>query len=72
MTPCACQADIGSLRNIEQLENRIERMEAEADLVNLGHKPVLDEEFDNLSLTEEIEEELENLKLTLQKKTISA
>jgi phage shock protein A len=61
-----------SIAKFEQLENRIERMEAEADLVNLGHKPVLDEEFDNLSLTEEIEEELENLKLTLQKKTISA
>jgi phage shock protein A len=61
-----------SIVKFEQLENRIERMEAEADLVNLGHKPVLDEEFDNLSLTEEIEEELENLKLTLQKKTGSA
>lgn len=61
-----------SIIKFEQLENRIERMEAEADLVNLGHKPVLDEEFDNLSLTEEIEEELENLKLTLQKKTGSA
>jgi len=61
-----------SIAKFEQLENRIERMEAEADLVNLGHKPVLDEEFDNLSLTEEIEEELENLKSTLQKKTGSA
>ncbi len=61
-----------SIVKFEQLENRIERMEAEADLVNLGHKPVLNEEFDNLSLTEEIEEELENLKLTLQKKTGSA
>ncbi len=61
-----------AIAKFEQLENRIERMEAEADLVNLGHKPVLNEEFDNLSLTEEIEEELEDLKSTLQKKTGSA
>ncbi len=61
-----------AIAKFEQLENRIERMEAEADLVNLGNKPVLDEEFDNLSFTEEIEEELENLKSTLQKKTGSA
>jgi len=56
----------------EQLENRIERMEAEADLVNFGQKPVLNEEFDNLSLKEEIEKELQNLKSTLEKKTGSA
>ncbi len=61
-----------AIAKFEQLENRIERMEAEADLVNLGHKPVLDNEFDNLSVTEEIEKELQNLKSTLEKKTGSA
>ena len=55
----------------EQLENRIERMEAEADLVNLGRKPVLEEEFDNLLVDDEIEAELQNLKSTLEKKADS-
>ncbi|MFQ5485605.1 MAG: PspA/IM30 family protein [Desulfobacterales bacterium] len=61
-----------AIAKFEQLENRIERMEAEAELVNLNHKPVLTEEFDNLSVTEEIEKELQNLKSTLEKKTGSA
>ena len=55
----------------EQLENRIERMEAEADLVNFGRKPVLQEEFDNLLVDDEIEEELQNLKSELEKKADS-
>jgi len=55
----------------EQLENRIERMEAEADLVNFGRKPVLEEEFDNLLVDDEIEQELQNLKSTLEKKADS-
>ncbi len=32
----------------EALENRIERMEAEADLVNYGKKPSLEAEFEGL------------------------
>ena len=32
----------------EQFENRIERMESEADLVNYGRKPSLEEEFDEI------------------------
>lgn len=52
----------------EELENRIERMEAEADLVNFGRKPALDDELDNLALDEEIEEELQTLKSSLVKK----
>ncbi|MEE8540135.1 MAG: phage shock protein PspA [Desulfobacterales bacterium] len=55
----------------EQLENRIERMEAEADLVNFGRKPVLEEEFDNLLVDDEIEQELQNLKSELEKKADS-
>ena len=48
----------------EQFENRIERMEAEADLVNSGRrqKPSLDEQFDRLERDEELERELEQLK----------
>jgi phage shock protein A len=45
-----------------ELENRIERMEAEADLVNYGRKTTLEEELDRLSVDEEIENELQALK----------
>ena len=51
----------------EELENRIERMEAEADLVNFGRKPGLDSEFDDLVVDEEIERELANLKSSVVK-----
>jgi phage shock protein A len=52
----------------EELENRIERMEAEADLVNFGRKPDLEVEFDSLLLDEDIEKELQSLKSSLSKK----
>lgn len=52
----------------EELENRIERMEAEADLVNFGRKPDLEAEFDSLLVDEEIEKELKSLKSSLIKK----
>ena len=51
----------------EQLENRIERMEAEADLVNFGRKPSLEEEMENLVLDDEIEQELKDLKSSIAK-----
>jgi phage shock protein A len=46
----------------ENLEGRIERMEAEADLVNYGARPSLKEELEDLGMDEEIEKELEALK----------
>ena len=47
----------------EQFENRIERMEAEADLVNYGRRPVtLEDKFTDLVEDEEIERELKELK----------
>ncbi len=46
----------------EDLESRIERMEAEADLVNYGTRSSLREELENLGMDEEIEKELEALK----------
>ena len=47
----------------EQFENRIERMEAEADLVDAWRKPGgLDDEFTNLAQDEDIERELRELK----------
>jgi phage shock protein A len=51
-----------AMMKFEELENRIERMEAEADLVNFGKKPALEAEFDTLSVDEEIEKELQALK----------
>ena len=46
----------------EELEHRIEQMEAEADLVNFGRKPTLEDELERLSLDEEIESELKAIK----------
>jgi phage shock protein A len=45
-----------------ELENRIEHMEAEADLINYGRKTTLEEELEKLSVDEEIEIELQELK----------
>jgi len=53
----------------EDLENRIERMEAEADLVNLGRKPSLEEEFDSMAVDEDIENELKSLKSSIDEGT---
>jgi phage shock protein A len=46
----------------DQVEQRIERMEADADLVNLGRRPTLQEEIDALDDNGEIEKELQQLK----------
>lgn len=46
----------------EELESRIEQMEAEADMVNFGRKPSLEEELEKLSVDDEIENELKALK----------
>jgi phage shock protein A len=58
-----------TLIRFEQFENRIERMEAEADLVNFGRQPPLEEEFARLEGDEEIEKELQALKTSGAKKT---
>ncbi len=46
----------------EELEHRIEHMEAEADLVNFGCKPTLEDELERLALDEEIESQLKAIK----------
>jgi phage shock protein A len=56
-----------AIMKFEELENRIERMEAEADLVNLGHKPKLEGELDQLMVEDLIEKDLEALKASLEK-----
>lgn len=56
-----------AMLKFDDLENRIERMEAEADLVNFGKKTALEAEFDTLSVDEEIEKELQALKTPVSK-----
>jgi phage shock protein A len=51
----------------EEFQNRIERMEAEADLVNFGRKPTLESKFEELMVDDEIEKELQTLKSSLRK-----
>jgi len=51
-----------TLMKFDEFENRIEHMEAEADLINYGRKTSLEEELERLSVDEEIESELQALK----------
>lgn len=46
----------------EELENRIERMESEADLINFGKKSTLEEDIEKLTVDDEIEKQLQALK----------
>jgi phage shock protein A len=50
----------------EEFENRIERMEAEADLVNYGRRPSLEAEFEELMVDGDIEKELQTLKTAIK------
>ena len=54
----------GTIHKFEDLEQRIEHMEAEADLVNFGSKPNLEDELERLAMDEDIEKELKTLKAT--------
>ena len=51
-----------AMARFESLEYRIERMESDADLVNYGRQPSLEEKFVRLAEDEEIERELAALK----------
>jgi len=51
-----------TLARFDEFEDRIQRMEAEADLVNFGSRPSLDEKFESLAKDDEIERELAVLK----------
>jgi phage shock protein A len=51
-----------SIIKFDEFENRIEQMEANADLVNYGKKRSLDQQIDELLSDDEIEKELEKLK----------
>ena len=59
----------------EELEQRIEHMEAESDLVNSGRKPTLQDELERLTLDEDIESELKAIKassIDLMEKRVEA
>jgi phage shock protein A len=51
-----------TIMKFEELENRIERMEAEAELVNYGKQTSLEEELDRLAVDADVENELQSLK----------
>jgi len=51
-----------TIARFDDFENRIERMEAEADLVNYGRRTNLEEAFDKLLHDDDIEKELAELK----------
>ena len=51
-----------AMARFDTFEERIERMEADAELVNYGRKPTLDDEFRTLQGDEDIEKELDDLK----------
>lgn len=61
-----------TIMKFDEIENRIERMEAEADLVNYGKKTSLEDELDRLSIDDEIESELQSLKTPAAEKPSSA
>jgi len=46
----------------ERFETRVDRMEADADLVNYGRKTTTEQDFTSLESDEEIEKELSALK----------
>ncbi len=54
-----------AMHKFDRIESRIDRMEADADLVNFGRKPSLEERFERLRSDEEIESELQSLKAKL-------
>ncbi|MBN2235461.1 MAG: phage shock protein PspA [Opitutales bacterium] len=61
-----------AMMKFDSFEQRIDRMEADADLVNYGVKKDLDSQFADLERDEEIEKELEDLRQKKAEKTPSA
>ena len=51
-----------TMARVEHLESRIDRMEAEADLVNFGKKTTVEDQFAGLTADDDIEKELANMK----------
>ncbi|MFO7975216.1 MAG: phage shock protein PspA [Candidatus Hydrogenedentota bacterium] len=51
-----------AVARFENFESKIDRMEADADLVNFGRKPNLEDQIDSLATDEDLEAELDALK----------
>lgn len=51
-----------AMARFDNFEERIERMESDAEMVNYGRKPTLDEEFRRLEDDDDLEDELNALK----------
>jgi len=51
-----------TMARFEHLESRIDRMEAEADMVNFGKPKTVDEQFHDIAADDEIEKELAKMK----------
>jgi phage shock protein A len=61
-----------TLLKFEQFEDRIEQMEAEAELVNYGRNRAMEQEFEELIVDDEIEEQLKGLKSSLARRSEEA
>jgi phage shock protein A len=61
-----------TIARLERFEQQIERMEAQADLVNYGKGISLEKQFVDLERSDQIEADLNNLKRSLQKESTSA
>jgi len=57
-----------TILRFEEIENRIERMEIEADLGSFSRKSNLENEFEALCIDAELEKELSDLKSSVEKK----
>lgn len=53
---------IDAMAKFETFQHKIDRLESEADLVNHGRKPSLDEQFADLEKDDDVEKELEALR----------
>jgi phage shock protein A len=60
-----------AIARLERFEQQIDRMEAEADVVNYGKQTRLEEQFVNLERSEQIEAELNDLRNKVQKQPAS-
>jgi phage shock protein A len=60
-----------TISKFDDLENRIERMEADADLVNFGRKKTLEDKFEELASDDDIEKELADIKASKNKAVTS-
>ena len=56
----------------DELESRIDRMEADVELINFGKGRTLEEELENLTANDEIEKELKELKASQVEKDDSS